>query len=1717
MEIIKWDGGLQSQEIIAIEKIEAAFSKQGKMFPWKGYAGFRFINSKGKEGEFDLVIVTHCNVIIVELKDWNHKPVTCVDGRWYKGDQDMGSSPVSVTKNKVFTLISKLEPFKHRFTNKGRIPFIKYLVVMTGNADFSQLEGVDQELTISLDDFLKLANASDFDSKFPTTHPMQRTVNKDFAIFDELFLSNQTKARSLNIGGYTAEDVIFDHPKGIYKEYYAVTKGEFKNEALLRWWDFSKIAGVKGSTPNGRGEIVSRERNVLQYLKNHDQELYNHCLRSLTPFDPDEVTTISAELFEFPSKHFRFNEFVGKYANLYSEADLLVIAKILLAQFVSLHKVKIAHRDITAHSLWFSQAKTVVMSNLACAYFKPAGTVGDYRQQLSVGTIEAIGEERQSQGANTPFESDVNALAIMLWHLLSGQRISEDSRQSLHGDLQNSHAFYAPVLYDAIFNNTFKDASAFLTAFQDAEPKRAEIPTFDLKLLEPYRHSINHSRQFKPSDDIDFFVETDEKEVYCSNGFIVKAWLNAGGLNVSDVEAFQIYKFLKKIEKLKSINSIYIPRIEEFGIAQKSSSLFLVTDYIADGKSWRKKYEKCCNEVDDAIEIDHEEKLADIGKLVMAIESLHESHITHGDLHDGNIMFDANNEKLYLIDVPDFNLSGEESRNTKYAPERYDADAYQRDNYAVMKLVSEILGFSFGEASADYPTLAEAIQNELKDEDYGFKGIARFKQAFDNLGCTAKQIVTVYDDRIQEDFTIYPENMQMYVGITTRTEGRDHLASLTFNGIGGSYSLQYGLTPGSKKIFGGKAPRKRDYLSTKDKDSSQTSFNIEIQIKVSDRRSYVELANFIMVQEDFIELVESSLQDHSAAQDKSRQQSVQDSVLLVDTNVAQHLPNTDDSAQSQQPIVVTIDVAESQKQNETLKISMSKQLNTNKLWTAILEAEIDAAPCIELKESVSVKGDTFVCLYDAQKDPLESFDDSDTDKVYAFVVKIDYKTLKNNGKIFEQVMLNDEEVKDYLREFKLGEVDLKASSLHEIHITKVKNTKYPPQEGEVIYFRSMQSNASLRKRKHAIERILNKQSVIPNLAELFDPKCTTSATNYTIQVTDSDFTRYDRLDDYGNQISLNFQQREAFQQLISSGPLSLLQGPPGTGKTEFIAAFVHYLIEKQNVKNILLVSQSHEAVNNAAERIRKHCARLHTPLEVVRFSNREATVSEGLKDIFSKAITTEKRELFLAELKTRVSYLATALGLQPDVMVKVVELELKLFKQIDDLLRLKKALTNIESDYSKSPYEPMDYDLGAQIKELEASIRFEGLNEFGVDILVGTPLDFQVKERIIKALSDRFGLNTQETQRVRALAKITKEMIDTLSGDYVNYDEFFARSRQLVIGTCVGIGQGHLNIRENMYDWVIIDEAARSQSGELAIAMQSGKRVLLVGDHHQLPPNYLPEQKKVIARKLGIRLESGNYDEIDELLKSDFDRAFNSEYGQHASSSLWTQYRMATPIGRLVSEIFYNGKLKSSGRVISDQYMQSANFLYSTVTWVDTSDSGRDAYHTEVDKNRGKIRNKEEAKSIITMLRQIAKDKDLIVYLNSVRKSDAAIGVICMYAEQKRYLHQLFNQNAWPEGFKDLVNIDTVDSYQGKENRIIIVSITRSDKSNSPGFMVMPNRINVALSRAMDRLILVGNKKVWCAQNKDLPFGKVVAHMETHGEEAGYSFIPSQILQREIV
>ena len=761
---------------------------------------------------------------------------------------------------------------------------------------------------------------------------------------------------------------------------------------------------------------------------------------------------------------------------------------------------------------------------------------------------------------------------------------------------------------------------------------------------------------------------------------------------------------------------------------------------------------------------------------------------------------------------------------------------------------------------------------------------------------------------------------------------------------------------------------------------------------------------------------------------------------------------------------------------ETQELGVLSEITTHQLWQSILATETESHPNIDLIEIQKPKDQDkqLILHHKSEKDPLASFTKTD---------------------IIEALLVDGE------KEDILGEVLLKPSTSSEVRLTKVRNRANRLDENDIIYFRSKADKASFTKRKNALERILAKESTVSRLVDYFEPKGDLTSTCYDIEVTASDFARYDREDDQGNKISLNSQQREAFQKLVNYGPLSLLQGPPGTGKTEFIAAFVHYLVEKQQVKNVLLVSQSHEAVNTAAERIRKHCLRLNTPLDVVRFSNRESVVSDGLKDVYSNALITEKRELFAAEASYRTAGLSQALGLEPDYLAAITRAELKLFTQIDELVNLSEALD------SSNQNEADKKGLTKSFNELKALVGFTLKEDYAIDI-TAVELD-DVKALVRKNLQTEYSIRPDEEKKAHALAKISRDMLDVLAADRVNYDEFFARSRQLVTGTCVGIGQHHIGISENQYDWVIIDEAARSIASELAIAMQSGKRILLVGDHKQLPPLYSEPHKKALARKLGLVVNDS-----EDLLQSDFERAFESSYGEEAGAKLLTQYRMAQPIGDLVSQCFYKGELATGERKIPNIYQNVPKSLQSVVTWLDTTPLGKASHHAK--SKAGSLSNRAEADEIISLLEEIASNDNFTKALSkTVKDGEPVIGVICMYGEQKRLIRRKFNEQSWDDDFKSLVKIDTVDSYQGKENRIIILSITRSSADLSCGFLRLPNRINVALSRAMDRLVVVGASEMWRGKNANKPLGQVVEYMESQTERSHYNVLNVKNKQRK--
>jgi superfamily I DNA and/or RNA helicase len=109
------------------------------------------------------------------------------------------------------------------------------------------------------------------------------------------------------------------------------------------------------------------------------------------------------------------------------------------------------------------------------------------------------------------------------------------------------------------------------------------------------------------------------------------------------------------------------------------------------------------------------------------------------------------------------------------------------------------------------------------------------------------------------------------------------------------------------------------------------------------------------------------------------------------------------------------------------------------------------------------------------------------------------------------------------------------------------------------------------------------------------------------------------------------------------------------------------------------------------------------------------------------------------------------------------------------------------------------------------------------------------------------------------------------------------------------------------------------------------------------------------------------------------------------------------------------------------------------------------------------------------------------------------IGVICMYSEQVRLIVKKINTLSWARSLleKQILKVDTVDGYQGKENDFVILSLVRSNQKGIQGHVSSEERANVSLSRAKEGLFIVGNKDMWNSKNQDTAFGKVFDFINT--------------------
>lgn len=294
-------------------------------------------------------------------------------------------------------------------------------------------------------------------------------------------------------------------------------------------------------------------------------------------------------------------------------------------------------------------------------------------------------------------------------------------------------------------------------------------------------------------------------------------------------------------------------------------------------------------------------------------------------------------------------------------------------------------------------------------------------------------------------------------------------------------------------------------------------------------------------------------------------------------------------------------------------------------------------------------------------------------------------------------------------------------------------------------------------------------------------------------------------------------------------------------------------------------------------------------------------------------------------------------------------------------------------------------------------------------------------------------------------------------------------SLQVVMATCIGIGTDR-DIKNSgvRFDTLIVDEAGKANLAETNVPMQLASRYILVGDDNQLPPYMDSEEVKDFKQSD----EAKGLDEvhIEEALGMSLFEYFlkHPKFPKDNEVLLNYQYRMNPNLGNKISELFYDGKLHN-GRGTEKQICDMNGFP-DAVTFIDTGETRNlkkyDPY--EVNRGEGSIFNPCEIKIIC---------RDIVPALENLKQmnGDTTIGIIAPYNAQVREIRKALKERHSP--LADCVY--TIDNVQGQEYDIVVVSFVRAFEARpgkKVGFLDDLRRLNVALSRAKKKLIMVGNR-----------------------------------------
>jgi len=257
------------------------------------------------------------------------------------------------------------------------------------------------------------------------------------------------------------------------------------------------------------------------------------------------------------------------------------------------------------------------------------------------------------------------------------------------------------------------------------------------------------------------------------------------------------------------------------------------------------------------------------------------------------------------------------------------------------------------------------------------------------------------------------------------------------------------------------------------------------------------------------------------------------------------------------------------------------------------------------------------------------------------------------------------------------------------------------------------------------------------------------------------------------------------------------------------------------------------------------------------------------------------------------------------------------------------------------------------------------------------------------------------------------------------------------------VGANHYTIRHVQFDIAVIDEAGQALEPACWIPILKTKKVVLAGDHCQLSPTI----KSYEAAKQG-------------LSKTLFEKCI--ERHPNAVALLEVQYRMHTSIMGYSSKVFYGNKLQAHTSVASHLLFAED----SPLLFLDTAGCGFD------EKQDGTSTfNPEEAsllfKHVVQLTRQLSEQVP--------ERNYPSIAIISPYKEQINVLKEYLQQTSELAPWHKQITVNTIDSFQGQERDIVYISMTRSNSKGEIGFLSDIRRMNVAMTRARKKLVIVGD------------------------------------------